>query len=58
MEIHRVVEILANENIGIYLIVVYKLFARLRGGRFAGIHFQNLYFEKWMYIYYLFKAFC
>ena len=45
--IYLVVEILANNDIGIYLIVVYKLLARLRGGRFAGIHFQNLYFEKW-----------
>ena len=32
-------------NMYIY-IYIYKLFARLRGGRFAGIHFQNLVLEK------------
>ena len=25
---------------------IYKLFARLQGGRFAGIHFQNLVLEN------------
>ena len=42
--IYLVVEILANDNIGIYLIVVYKLFVS-RGRRFAGIHFQYLFLK-------------
>ena len=37
--------------------IVYKLFARLRGGRFAGIHFQNMFLKKWTSLFIIFSQY-